>query len=88
MTLPERPPVPGLSGERFSVTYLLTGSEEEARALAEVIKIEQSVEFPAALIPDGDIRDHLVGRVEDLSRPAKAGSMRRSASPSRAPGAS
>jgi S-methyl-5-thioribulose 1-phosphate isomerase len=66
MTLPERPPVPGLSGERFSVTYLLTGSEDEARALAEVIKIEQSVEFPAALIPDGDIRDHLVGRVEAL----------------------
>jgi ribulose-bisphosphate carboxylase large chain len=73
MTLPERPPVPGLSGERFNVTYLLTGSEDEARALAEVIKIEQSVEFPAALIPDGDIRDHLVGRVEAF-KPAGEGS--------------
>jgi ribulose-bisphosphate carboxylase large chain len=72
MTLPERPPVPGLSGERISVTYLLTGSEDEARALAEVIKIEQSVEFPAPLIPDGDIRDHLVGRVEGF-KPAGAG---------------
>jgi ribulose-bisphosphate carboxylase large chain len=72
MTLPERPPVPGLSGERFSVTYRLTGSEDEARALAEVIKVEQSVEFPAPLIPDGDIRDHLVGRVEAF-KPAGPG---------------
>lgn len=72
MTLPERPPVPGLSGERFRVTYLLTGNEEEARALAEVIKIEQSVEFPAHLIPEGDIRDQIMGRVEAL-KPAGPG---------------
>jgi ribulose-bisphosphate carboxylase large chain len=72
VTLPERPVVPGLSGDRFRVTYLLTGSEEEARALAEVIKIEQSVEFPAGLIPEGDIQDHLVGRVEAL-KPAEQG---------------
>jgi len=72
MTLPERPPVPGLSGERFRVTYLLTGNEEEARALAEVIKIEQSVEFPAHLVPDGDIRDQIMGRVEAF-KPAGPG---------------
>ena len=72
MTLPERPSVPGLSGERFSVTYLLTGSEDDARALAEVIKIEQSVEFPAHLVPDGDIRDQIMGRVEAF-KPAGPG---------------
>jgi S-methyl-5-thioribulose 1-phosphate isomerase len=72
MTLPERPIVPGLSGERFKVTYLLTGAEDEARALAEVIKIEQSVEFPAHLIPEGDIQDQLVGRVEAF-KPAGEG---------------
>ncbi len=72
MTLPEYLRVPGLSGERFHVTYQLTGGEAEARALAEVITIEQSVEFPAHLIPDGDIRDHLVGRLEALE-PADGG---------------
>jgi ribulose-bisphosphate carboxylase large chain len=72
MTLPERPVVPGLSGERFRVTYLLTGSEEEARALAEVIKVEQSVEFPVHLIPEGDIQDQIVGRVEAF-KPADQG---------------
>ena len=34
------------SSERFSVTYRLFGSEKEARAKAEDICIEQTVEFP------------------------------------------
>ena len=55
-----------VSGRRFSVRYRLAGSETEARARAEDICVEQSVEFPEALVPDGMIRDHLLGRVERL----------------------
>lgn len=68
MTLPHRPPVPSLSGERFRVRYLLTGSAEETRAKAQDICIEQTVEFPADLVPDGDIRDHIVGQLEQFEQ--------------------
>ncbi len=66
MTLPQRHLVPGLSGQRFRVRYLLTGTRAEARARASDICIEQTVEFPAQLLPEGDIRDHIVGRVEEF----------------------
>lgn len=68
MTLPERPRVAGLSGERFRVVYHLTGDRDAARAKAEDIAIEQTIEFPADLAPEGDIRDHIIGRVERLRR--------------------
>jgi len=64
MTLPLRPVVPGLSGERFKVDYQITGAEAEARSLAETARVEQSVEFPAELVPDGDIRDRIMGQLE------------------------
>jgi len=66
MTFPEFVSVPNLSGERFRVIYHLTGSEADARAKAQDITIEQSVEFPAELVPSGDIRDHIFGQVEDF----------------------
>ena len=66
MTLPVRPVVPGLSGERFRVRYQITGTEDEARSLAETARVEQSVEFPADLVPDGDIRDCIMGQLEDF----------------------
>lgn len=53
-----------LSGERFRVVYALRGSAADARAKAEIICLEQTVEFPAQLVPAGDIRDHIVGRIE------------------------
>ena len=52
------------SGDRFSVTYRLSGSEKDARARAEDICIEQTVEFPADEVPEGIIRDHVFGRIE------------------------
>jgi ribulose-bisphosphate carboxylase large chain len=58
-------PIP-LSGERFTVIYHITGSEPEAREKAEAICLEQTVEFPAELVPAGDIRDHIVGQLESL----------------------
>jgi ribulose-bisphosphate carboxylase large chain len=61
------PPVTlSVSGSRFRATYLLTGSAEEARARADAIAVEQTIEFPADLIADDDIRRHVIGRIEDL----------------------
>lgn len=55
-----------LSGERLRVTYRLTGDEREARAKAESICLEQTVELPRDLVPAGDILDYLVGTVESI----------------------
>jgi S-methyl-5-thioribulose 1-phosphate isomerase len=52
------------SGDRFSVTYRLFGSEKETRSKAEDICIEQTVEFPVDEVPEGIIRDHIFGRIE------------------------
>jgi ribulose-bisphosphate carboxylase large chain len=57
-----------LSGERFAVVYQLTGDAAEADAKARDICLEQTVEFPDELVPDGDIRAHILGRVESLER--------------------
>ena len=56
------------SKERFSVTYRLFGNEKDARAKAEDICIEQTVEFPADEVPEGVIRDHVFGRIESFER--------------------
>jgi ribulose-bisphosphate carboxylase large chain len=53
-----------VSCHRFSVLYRLSGNEEEAHAKARDICLEQTVEFPDALIPDGVIRDQILGRIE------------------------
>jgi ribulose-bisphosphate carboxylase large chain len=66
MTIIQKTCTPGtlFSGERFSVTYRIFGSESEARAKAEDICIEQTIEFPADLVAEGAIRDHVFGRIE------------------------
>ncbi len=56
-----------LSGDRFSVTYILSGEEDVARIIAKHICVEQTVEFPEELLPDGDIRRHIVGRIESFT---------------------
>ncbi len=55
-----------LSGERIVATYVIAGTEAEARARAEDLCFEQTVELPADLVPDGAIRDQIVGRVEAI----------------------
>ncbi len=52
--------------ERFSVVYKLFGNEKEAYAKAKDICLEQTVEFPEELVPEGVIADHIVGRIEDF----------------------
>ncbi len=56
----------GLSGERFTVTYMISAKKEEAEAVAEHICIEQTVEFPYDLIGEGDIKEHITGTVESF----------------------
>ena len=57
-----------LSGDRYTVDYLLTVDKEKTRALAEHICYEQTVEFPGDLIPDGEIKNQIVGKIESLER--------------------
>ncbi len=57
-----------LSGERFRVDYLITGEEREARARADAVRVEQTVEFPFELLAPGPIPDQVVGQVEAFTR--------------------
>ncbi|AEV67913.1 RuBisCO large subunit C-terminal-like domain-containing protein [Acetivibrio clariflavus] len=59
---------PKLSGERFSVIYKLSGNEKEAYEKAKDLCLEQTVEFPGELLPDGAIRDSIVGRIESFKK--------------------
>ena len=56
-----------LSGDRFTVTYSITCSFEDAVTQAEAISIENTIEFPADLLPEGDIRDNLTGNVLEVT---------------------
>jgi len=61
------PSIPiNLSGQRFRVHYKILGNEAEALEKARDICLEQTVEFPADLVPQGDIQDHIVGQIEAL----------------------
>jgi ribulose-bisphosphate carboxylase large chain len=59
------------SGERFLVFYRLQGDEKEAQAKAEDICLEQTVEIPRSQVPQGLIHDHILGRIESLTRMAQ-----------------
>ncbi len=54
--------------ERFSVIYTLSGSRKVACAKARDICIEQTVEFPEEAVPEGIIRDHILGRIESFHK--------------------
>jgi ribulose-bisphosphate carboxylase large chain len=71
MTVPQQRAVSGLSGRRFSVTYRIRGTREEAETTAQIVANEQTVEFPDEFVPDGDIRDQVMGRIE-LFEPSDA----------------
>jgi ribulose-bisphosphate carboxylase large chain len=57
-----------LSGERFVVCYHVSGDAGEAERRAEHICIEQTIEFPAELIGDDDIRRHIMGQVLGITQ--------------------
>ena len=72
----ERAPNPP-SGEQFRAEYLVAASDEpEARARAQDLCLEQTVEFPEELLPEGLIRDQVLGP-ELLSAGGRGCSFRR-----------
>ncbi|MCB2362319.1 RuBisCO large subunit C-terminal-like domain-containing protein [Clostridium estertheticum] len=52
--------------ERFIVIYKIWGSKDESYAMAREICLEQTVEFPGELVPEGLIADNIVGRIESF----------------------
>ena len=53
--------------DRFAVTYrILTDDPSEARARAEAIALEQTVEVPRDVVPSGSLSETLVGRIEEM----------------------
>jgi ribulose-bisphosphate carboxylase large chain len=62
-----------LTGERFAAHYRIRAADKAAaHARARDICLEQTVEFPDALLPNAAIRNGIVGDLTDLS-PADAG---------------
>lgn len=52
---------------RFAVTYRIFAADlAEARARAEAIALEQTVEVPKDVVPAGYIADDIVGRIEEI----------------------
>lgn len=57
---------------RFTVRYrIFAASRAEARARAEAIALEQTVEIPSDVVPAGRIADDIVGQIEDLGTEAE-----------------
>jgi ribulose-bisphosphate carboxylase large chain len=55
-----------LTGSRFRAGYRVSCGAAEAAALAEALAVEQTLEFPAELLADGDIRRRVKGQVEKV----------------------
>lgn len=55
-----------VSGERLRAVYEFTGPVTDARARAEALRVEQTIEFPADLVPDDDIQSEIIGRIESF----------------------
>lgn len=52
---------------RFAVTYrIFADSRDEARARAEGIALEQTVEIPRDVVPAGFVEDEILGRIEEI----------------------
>ncbi|WP_462322888.1 RuBisCO large subunit C-terminal-like domain-containing protein [Halochromatium sp.] len=60
-----------LSGERFTAVYSLSGTAAEVEARASAICLEQTVEFPEALIPNQAIRTQIVGAIAEIEPSAR-----------------
>ena len=57
------------SEARFSAIYRVTDNNKmNARARAWDICLEQTVELPYDLVPDGFVRDHMLGRIESVRK--------------------
>lgn len=52
--------------QRFRVTYRLYGDQKEAYTKAKDICLEQTVEFPEEFIPEGLIKEQIIGQIESF----------------------
>jgi ribulose-bisphosphate carboxylase large chain len=57
-----------VTGSRFRAVYQVLGDEKTARSRAEDICIEETIEFPAELVPEGSLREHVFGHVESFEQ--------------------
>ena len=55
----------------LDVTYRVRAAPEDLDAMATAIALEQSVEVPAEVIRDAFVAEHIVGRVDKVSRGGK-----------------
>lgn len=55
-----------VSGDRIMATYEFHGDVTEAESRVNALRVEQTIEFPADLVPDDDIQREIVGRVESI----------------------
>jgi ribulose-bisphosphate carboxylase large chain len=56
-----------LSGDRFTITYSVFCSFEDAKIQAREISVENTIEFPLDLLPEGDIKNVLTGNVLEVT---------------------
>lgn len=55
-----------VSGDRIEAVYEFYGDVAEAAGRVDALRVEQTIEFPADLVPEDDIQREIVGRVESL----------------------
>ena len=55
-----------VSGDRLTATYEFHGPVAGAEARADALRVEQTIEFPADLVPDDDIQREIIGRIETI----------------------
>lgn len=58
----------GFSGHRLTVQYRVQAAGDDARRMAELLCIDQTVEATDEVIPSGPIRDALLGQVCSIDR--------------------
>lgn len=57
---------------RFAVTYrIFAASADDARTRAEAVALEQTVEVPRDVVPEGFIADEIVGQIEEIGTEAE-----------------
>ena len=54
--------------KRFFAVYRVAGNKQEARARAWDICLEQTVELPLDVVPEGFVCDQIIGRIESLRK--------------------
>ncbi len=57
-----------LTGDRIEAVYEFIGDWAEAEQRANALRVEQTIEFPADLVPDDDIQREIIGRIDSLEQ--------------------